>query len=71
MRNLFFTLLGFTPYWDYKPTNAFNTDSPGVITSDKIIENLNTINKIHLKCDVFVGSVVKGVWQPILFSIFT
>ena len=30
--------------------------------------NLNTINKIHLKCDVIDGSVVGGVRQPILYS---
>ena len=35
-RSFFHTLLGFTPYWDYKP--------PGVYTSDKIF-NLNTIKK--------------------------
>ena len=53
------TLLGFIPYWDYK--------SPGVYTSDQIL-NLNTTNKIHLKCDVINGSVVDGVRQPILYS---
>ena len=40
------TLLGFTPYWHYKPTNAIHADSPGVYTSDKFILNLNTKNKI-------------------------
>ena len=64
----FQTILGFDPYWDYKPTNSFNADSPGVYSSDKIIFNLNTINKIHLKCDIIDGSVVDGVRQPILFS---
>ena len=58
-RSFFHTLLGFTLYWDYKP--------PGVYTSDKI-SNLNTINKIHLKCDVIDGSVVDGVRQSILYS---
>ena len=64
----FHTLLGFTPYWDYKPTNAIHADAPGVYTSDKNILNLNTINKIHLKCDCIDGSVQDGVRQPILFS---
>ena len=27
--------MGFTPYWDHKPTNAFHADSPGVYTSVK------------------------------------
>ena len=58
-KSFFHTLLGFTPYWDYKP---------GVYTSDKIILNLNTINKIHLKCDIIDGSIQDGVRQPILFS---
>ena len=34
-KSFFYNLLGFTPYWDYEPTNAFNADSPGVYTSDK------------------------------------
>ena len=32
---LFITLLGLTPYWDYKPTNALHADSPGVYISYK------------------------------------
>ena len=61
------TLLGFTPYCDYKPTNEIRADSPGVYTSDKIL-NLSTIDKIHLKCDAFDGSILSGLRQPILFS---
>ena len=61
-RSFFHTLLGFTPYWDYKHTN-----SSGVFTSDKLL-NLSTTNKIHLKCDVIDGSVLNGVRQPILYS---
>ena len=67
-KSFFHTLLGFTPYWDYKPTNAIHADAPGVYTTDKIILNLNTINKIHLKCDCIDGSVVNGIREPILFS---
>ena len=66
-RSFFHTLLGFTPYWDYKPTNSNHDAIPGVYTSDKIL-NLNTINKIHLKCDCIDGSIQDGVRQPILFS---
>ena len=58
-KSFFHTLLGFTPYWDYKP---------GVYTSNKIFLNLNTINKIHLKCDIIDGSIQDGIRQPILFS---
>ena len=67
-KSFFHTLLGFIPYWDYKPTNAIHADAPGVYTSDKIILNLNTINKILLKCDCIDGSVRDGVRQPILLS---
>ena len=62
-KSFFHTLIGFEPYWDYKPTNG-----EGVYISDKIILNLNTIKKIHLKCDCIDGSVQDGVRQPILFS---
>ena len=67
-KSFFHTLLGFDPYWDYKPTNAIHADFPGVYTNDKDILNLYTINKIHLKCDVIDGSIQDGVRQPILFS---
>ena len=67
-KSFFHTLLGFTPYWDYKPTNAIHADSSGVYTSDKNILNLNTIDKIHLKCDCIDGSIQDGLRQPILFS---
>ena len=48
-KSLFYTLLRFTRYWDYKPNNAIYADSPGVYTSDKNL-NLSTTDKIHLKC---------------------
>ena len=67
-KSFFHTLLGFEPYWDYKPTNAFNSIGEGVYTSDKVILNLNTINKIHLKCDCIDGGIQDGIRQPILFS---
>ena len=67
-KSFFHTLLGFTPYWDYKPTNAIHADAPGVYTSDKIILNLYTINKIRLKCDCIDGSIQDGIRKPILFS---
>ena len=58
-KSFFHTLLGHDPYFDYKV--------PGVYTSDKIL-NLNTTNKIHLKCDCIDGSIQNGVRQPILFT---
>ena len=58
-KSFFHTLLGHDPYFDYKV--------PGVYTSDKIL-NLNTTNKIHLKCDCIDGSIQDGLRQPILYS---
>ena len=46
---------------------TFDADSPGVYTSDKVLK-LNTVNKLHLKCDVIDGSFQNGLRQPILFS---
>ena len=64
--SFFNTLRGFTPYWVYKSTNAIHGDSSVVYTSDKILK-LNTIDKIHIKCNVIDGSVLKRVRQPVLF----
>ena len=58
-KSFFHTLLGHDPYFDYKV--------PGVYNSNKIL-NLNTTNKIHLKCDCVDGSIQNGLRQPILFS---
>ena len=66
-RSFLNTFLGFTPYWDYKPTNAIHADNPDVYTKNKIL-NLSTVDKIHLKCDVIDGSIRNGLRQPILFS---
>ena len=66
-RSFFHTFLGFTPYWDYKPTNSNRDAIPGVYTSNKIL-NLSRTNKIHLNCDCIDGSIQDGVRQPILFS---
>ena len=67
-KSFFHTLLGFLPFWDYELTNEFNADAPGVYTSDKFILHFNTIDKIHLTCDVIDSSFQDGVRQPILIS---
>ena len=66
-KSFFHTLLGFDAHWDYKPVNGVNSDSAGVYISNKIL-NLNTINKIHLKCDYIDGTIQAGARQPILYS---
>ena len=58
-KSFFHTLLGHDPSFDYKV--------PGVYTSDKTL-NLNTTNKIHLKCDCIDGSIQDGIRQPILYK---
>ena len=61
------SFLNFKPYWNHKPTNAIHAVSPGVYTTDKILY-LNTISKIHLKCDIIIGSVVNGIREPKTFT---
>ena len=68
-KKLFYhTLFGFISYWEYKPSNAIFADALGVYTSDKVILNINALNKIHLKCDCTNGIIQDGVRQPILFN---
>ena len=57
------TILGFSPYWDYKNFIGYNND----YYSEKN-RNLNTRKKIHSKCDVIDGSVLNGDRQPMLSS---
>ena len=56
-QSFFHTLLGFSAYWDYKTSNSNQVLIPGVYPSDKIILNLNKIDKIHLKSDCIDGSI--------------
>ena len=66
-KSFFNTLVGFTPNWDYQPTNAGHGDSPGVNICEKII-NLSKIDKNPLKSDVMDGSVVNRIREPKLLS---
>ena len=45
-KSFFHSLLGFEPYWDFKPTIFFRFGIPNVYISDKILY-LSTTNKIH------------------------
>ena len=58
-KSFFNTVLGFTPDWDYKSYNEH--------FSQKSV-NLSSTNKIHLTCDVILGSSVNGLTQPSFFS---
>ena len=66
-KSFFNTLLEFTPFWDYKATNAFHADSFGVHINEKRL-NLSTRNKIHLKCHVLDSSSQNGLRHPKLFN---
>ena len=58
-KSFFCNVPGFTPGWDYKHYNKY--------ISQKIV-NLNSTNKLNLKCDCIDGSIQDGVRQPFLFS---
>ena len=58
-KSFFNTMLSFSPFWDYKNDNEDFSEK---------IRKLNIINKIQLKRDCFVGSVLNGVRQPILYN---
>ena len=60
-KSFFKFFLGFKTYWDYKHYKEY--------ISQKIV-NLNTTNKIHLKCDVFDGCIVSRLRQPIILLLF-
>ena len=36
-KSFFTTLLNFTPYWNYMPTNAIHADSPDVYSNGKTL----------------------------------
>ena len=59
--SFFGSILGFNPHWDYKHYNEY--------ISQKLVD-LSDTNKLHLKCDVFDGSIVDGSRQPILLILF-
>ena len=58
-KSFFSTVLGFTSGSDFKHYNEY--------TSQNIL-NLGSTNKIHLKCNVIIGSVVNDLRKPILYS---
>ena len=66
-KTFFNTIIGLTPYWDHKPTNANHADSPGVYTGGEIL-NLSILKNFHFKCDIIQGSIVNGKRQPLTFS---
>ena len=57
--SFFSTILGFNHGWHYKHYNEY--------ISQKFV-NLSIINKKHLNCDVFDGSIMSGLRLPLHFS---
>ena len=66
---LFKTFLRYTPYWDYKPTNAYHADGPRVYTSDKNL-NLGTIDENRLKSECFNGFNLILLNEPAGLKVF-
>ena len=58
-KSFFGTIFGFNHGWDYKHYNEY--------ISHEFV-NLGSTIKTHLRADVFDGSVVNGIKQPILYS---
>ena len=59
----FYTILEFSPHWDYKNIASYDREYHSEKYRDLII-----FDKSHLKCDCTGGSVLNGVRQPILYS---
>ena len=64
-----YTILGFTISGSYPldDIDGFYQLIAGSYESDKPI-NIIGLDKIHLKCDCFNGSIINGVRKPILYS---
>ena len=70
-KSFFYTILGFTQSRSYPldDIDGFYQLIAGSYKSDKPI-NITGIDKIHLKCDCIQGSIVDGLREPILYSLF-
>ena len=68
-KSFFYTILGFTQSRSYPLEDIENYYQlvAGLYKSDKPI-NITGIDKIHLKCDCILGSIINGIREPILYS---
>ena len=68
-KSFFYTILGFTQshQGSLNDIEGYYHILPGNYKSDRPINNTG-IDKIHLKCDCILGSIINGIRQPILYS---
>ena len=68
-KSFFYTILGFTQSRSYplEDIEKYYQLVAGLYKSDKPI-NITGIDKIHLKCDCILGSIINGIREPILYS---
>ena len=68
-KSFFYTFLGFTQSRSYPLEDIENYYQlvAGLYKSDKPI-NITGIDKIRLKCDCILGSIINGIREPILYS---
>ena len=69
MRSFFYSILGFTQSHCY-PVNiidGFYQLIPGSYKSNRPI-NITGVDKIHLKSDCIIGSIVNGTEEPFFYS---
>ena len=60
-KSFFSAILGFGPHWAYRSYNEYISQKS---------TNLGTNENFRLKCDLFVGSVVIGIREPVVSSSF-
>ena len=68
-KSIFYIILGFTRSCSYPldDIDGLYQLIAGSYKSDRPI-NITGIDKVHLKCNVVVGSIVNGTREPILYS---
>ena len=68
-KSFFYTILGFNQSRSYPLEDIENYYQlvAGLYKSDKP-KNITGIDKIHLKCDCILASIINGIREPILYS---
>ena len=68
-KSFFYSILGFTQSRSYPldDIDGFYQLIAGSYKSDRPI-NITGIDKIHLKCDCILGTIINGIREPILYS---